>query len=151
IFSMLVISTIIITGFLSIALPARHVRALPVQPRFNHSLSTHYDGDGQYDDNTPPGAGAEQEQYADRAYPYNAVSYDRAIGAYQAFLSISKHSSAFHEQYWHLIGPKTGNEPAQATYTGAATTVSGRMTAIAIADSCTLDLCPIWVGAAGGG
>ncbi len=151
IFSILVISTMVITGFISIALPAGHARALPVQPRFNHFLSTHYDGDSQYDDNTPPDAGAEQEQYANRAYPYNAVSYDRAIGAYSAFLSISKHAAAFHQQYWHLIGPKTGNDPAQATYTGAATTVSGRVTAIAVADPCTVDQCQVWVGAAGGG
>src|SRR5689334_22234963 len=44
IFSMLVISTIIVTGFVSVALPALYARALPVQPRFNHFLSTHYDG-----------------------------------------------------------------------------------------------------------
>ena len=65
IFSIMVISTMIITGFISITLPPRHARALPVQPRFNHFLSTNYDGDSQYDDNTPPGAGAEQEQYAE--------------------------------------------------------------------------------------
>jgi hypothetical protein len=151
IFSIMVIFTMIITGFVSIALPARHVRALPVQPQFNHFLSTNYDGDSQYEDNTPPGANAEQEQYADRAYPYNSVSYDRAIGAYHAFLSVSQRAAALHQQYWYLIGPKTGNNPSQVTYTGAATTVSGRVTAIAVADPCTQDQCQVWVGAAGGG
>src|SRR5215470_16391083 len=64
----------------ALAQPTAHY-ALPVQARFNHFLSTNYDGDGQYGDNNP-GSAAEQEQYGDRAYPNNFVSYDQAIGAY---------------------------------------------------------------------
>jgi hypothetical protein len=149
IFCILVISTLVITSFISIALPAQHVRALPVHPFFNHFLSTHYDGDSQYDDNTP--SGAEQERYDNRAYPRSFVSFDQVLGSYRAFLSVSKHSWALHQRYWYLIGPKTGNDPAQVTYTGAATTVSGRVTTIAVGNPCTQDLCRVWVGAAGGG
>src|SRR6266516_298103 len=131
----------------------QHAHAQPVQRSFNHFLSTHYDDDGQYDDNnsTPLLSGPEQELYDDRAYPQRFVSYDQAIGAYSAFQSMSRHPFVTQGQSWRLLGPTTGNAPALVTYSGRATTVSGRVTAIAVANSCNQNTCRIWVGAAGGG
>src|SRR5205085_2107015 len=126
----------------------------PVQPQFNHFLSTNYDNDGQYDDNAPPGAlvsGAEQELYSDRAYPGAYVTYGQAIQAYNSFQSMARLPMVARGQAWHLVGPVTGNVPGPVTYTGATTTVSGRVTAIAISNSCDAIVCRVWVGAAGGG
>jgi hypothetical protein len=131
----------------------QHAHAQPVQPRFNHFLSTNYDGDSQYDDNNPMPliSGPEQELYDDRAYPNSFVSYNQAMGAYNAFALVSRHPWVTQGQSWHLVGPKTGNVPAPVTYTGSTTTASGRVTAIAVANACDQNLCRVWVGAAGGG
>src|SRR2546430_1443261 len=131
----------------------QHAHAQPVQAGFNHFLSTHYDDDGQYEDNnpTPLLSGPEQQLYDDRAYPQHFVSYDQAIGAYNAFQSLSRHPFVTQGQSWQLIGPRTGNTPAPVTYSGRGTTVSGRVTAIAVASSCDQSTCRVWVGAAGGG
>src|SRR5712691_8225120 len=95
--STFLISVLIITGIISYLLPApRHAYAQfarPVQPAFNHFLSTHYNDDGQYDDNSGPGSfisGAAQEQYDDRAYPNSTISYNQTIGAYNAFKFVSR-------------------------------------------------------------
>ena len=155
------ISTFFISALILVVISQRALAqpsapyALPVQPRFNHFLSTNYDGDGQYDDNNPAPAGlaaAEQEQYGDRAYPNNFVSYDQAIGAYNAFLSVSRRPWGWQGGHsWHLVGPQTGTVPTQVTYTSATTTASGRVTAIAVSNSCDQHLCRVWIGAAGGG
>ena len=131
----------------------QYAHARPVQTGFNHFLSTHYNDDGQYDDNnpTPLLSGPEQQLYDDRAYPQHFVSYDQAIGAYNAFQSLSRHPFVTQGQSWQLIGPRTGNTPAPVTYSGRGTTVSGRVTAIAVANSCNQSTCRVWVGAAGGG
>ncbi len=153
--SAFLICVLIITVITSYLLPkSQHAHANPVQAMFNHFLSTHYNDDGQYDDNSPPGSlvsGPAQEQYDNRAYPYSAVGYNQVIGAYNAFMTVSRHPWATQGQYWQLVGPRTGNVPGPVTYTGRDTTVSGRVTAIAVSNSCTQDLCRIWVGAAGGG
>ena len=84
--SIFILSVLVMTVISTYLLPAH---ALPVQPHFNHFLSTNYDGDGQYDDNNPtPGvlsANLTQEQNGNLAYPYTAVSYDQTIGAYNAY------------------------------------------------------------------
>ena len=151
--SILLLSVLVLTVISTYLLPAH---ALPVQLHFNHFLSTNYNGDGQYDDNNPtPGvlsANLTQEQNGNQAYPYTAVSYDQTIGAYNAYLSLSaKHSYGLDDHAWHLIGPTTGNVPTQVTYTGSASTASGRVTAIAVGSPCDVNLCRVWVGAAGGG
>lgn len=151
--SLFILSVLVMTVISTYLLPAR---ALPVQPHFNHFLSTNYDGDSQYDDNNPtPGvlsANLTQEQNGNLAYPYTAVSYDQTIGAYNAYQTLSRqHQWALDGRAWHLIGPQTGNVPTQVTYTGSATTASGRVTAIAIGSPCDQNLCRVWVGAAGGG
>ena len=121
----------------------QYAHARPVQTGFNHFLSTHYNDDGQYDDNnsTPLLSGPEQQLYDDRAYPQHFVSYDQAIGAYNAFQSLSRHPFVTQGQSWQLIGPRTGNTPAPVTYSGRSTTVSGRVTAIAVANSCNQAAC----------
>lgn len=122
----------------------------PVQPHFNHFLSTQYDGDGQYDGNVMV-AGPEQELYGDRAYPNTYVDYNQTIGAYNAFVSVARQANVDAGASWRLVGPVTGNAPAPVTYTGRATTVSGRVTALAVSPTCDATLCRVWVGAAGGG
>ena len=153
IISTFLISMLIITVTTSYLLQIpQHAHAQPVQPGFNHFLSTHYNDDGQYDDNSGPLlSGPEQELYDDRAYPQDFVSYNQAIGAYNAFQSVSWQPRVTQGQSWRLIGPRTGNTPAPVTYSGRATTVSGRVTAIAVSNSCGQNVCRVWVGAAGGG
>src|SRR2546426_8202432 len=149
--------SILLTSVLIIAVITSyvvHAESRPVQATFNHFLSTNYDGDAQFDDNGPPGAllsGPEQERYSDRAYPQQYVASAQAVGAYQAYQSMARHPWVSQGQSWHLIGPTTGTSPAPVTYTGRATTVSGRVTAIAVSDSCDQNICRVWVGAAGGG
>ncbi len=149
--------SILLTSVLIIAVITSyvvHAESTPVQSQFNHFLSTHYDGDGQFDDNSPPGAllsGPEQERYSDRAYPRQYVTYAQAVGAYQAYQSVARRPWVSQGQSWHLVGPTTATSPAPVTYSGRATTVSGRVTAIAVSDSCDQNTCRIWVGAAGGG
>ncbi len=146
---------LIITGIISYTLPAaRHAHAAPAQRMFNHFLATHYNDDGQYDDNSGPGSlisGPAQEQYYDRAYPHSAISYNQSINAYNAFQVVSRQPMVTQGQSWHLVGPTTGTVPGAVTYTGRGTVVSGRITVITIANNCDQKLCRVWVGAAGGG
>ena len=151
--SLIILSVLALTVISTYLLPAR---AMPVQAHFNHFLSTNYNSDGQYDDNNPtPGVlstNLTQEQNGNLAYPYTAVSYDQTIGAYNAYQTLSQHHTyALDGRAWHLIGPSTGNVPTQVTYTGSASTASGRVTAIAVGSPCDANLCRLWVGAAGGG
>ncbi len=148
----LLIAVLIVTLITGYALPLPwRVHAQPVQSGFNHFLSTHSDDDGQYDDNDPTGSNAfEAQQYAALAYPATSVSYDQTMRAYQAYLALSRRKSASGHS-WNLVGPVVGNVPTQVTYTGATTTASGRVTAIAISSTCDETLCRVWVGAAGGG
>lgn len=54
---------------------------------------------------------------------------------------------------WSPTGPFLSVDPSILTFSGAATTVSGRITALALdtASGCTASFCRLWVGAAGGG
>jgi hypothetical protein len=56
-----------------------------------------------------------------------------------------------HRGAWTLVGPTTGTVPGEVTYTGRASTVSGRVTSLALSPRCKPDNCPLFVGAAGGG
>ena len=81
--STFLIAVLIITGIMNYALPtAQQAHADPTQRLFNHFLATHYDDDGQYDDNSGPA----QEQYYDRAYPHSAISSNQSINAYNAWI-----------------------------------------------------------------
>ncbi|HEY6409056.1 MAG TPA: hypothetical protein VIY29_16465 [Ktedonobacteraceae bacterium] len=153
--STLLICALIITGMISYELPAAHqAHAAPVQRLFNHFLATHYDADSQYDDNSGPGSslsGPAQEQYYNRAYPHSAIAYNQTIGAYNAFQANLKQPMVTQGQSWRLVGPTTGTVPGVVTYTGHASVVSGRMTAILVDNNCDQNICRVWVGAAGGG
>ncbi len=56
---------------------------------------------------------------------------------------------------WSSIGATTSNDPNILTFAGTATTISGRVTAIALdtnpARGCSVSFCRLWLGAAGGG
>ena len=52
---------------------------------------------------------------------------------------------------WTLAGPSTANFPDILTFSGAAYTTSGRITALAIDPACSNKKCPVWTAAAGGG
>jgi len=100
----------VITGYL-LQVP-QHVHAQPVQRMFNHFLSTHYNDDGQFDNNGPASlaASAAQEQYDDRAYPYGAIDYSQATNAYRAFQSITHrlNSPPFWSPLHSCMGRKNG-------------------------------------------
>ncbi len=52
---------------------------------------------------------------------------------------------------WTLAGPSTANFPDVLTFSGAAYTTSGRITALAVDPSCNTQRCRAWAAAAGGG
>lgn len=52
---------------------------------------------------------------------------------------------------WTAIGPTVGNVPGPVTYTGAPSTVSGRVTSLAVSSNCGKGSCSALLGAAGGG
>src|SRR5438034_474604 len=93
---------------------------------------------------------AAEEAYANRAYPASDVPFRVTRNAQRAWanvLSMSQPSA----NPWTLIGPSTANFPDILTFSGRDYTTSGRITALAIAPTCTNSNCTLWVGAAGGG
>lgn len=52
---------------------------------------------------------------------------------------------------WTLVGPSHADFPDVLTFSGAAYTTSGRITALAIDPSCNVRRCRVWAAAAGGG
>ena len=154
----LVVATLMVAGIVTYLQPF-NAHANPVQKNFNHFLSTHYNQDGNYDDNNPTpgssalnqGAAAEREMYDNQAYPGKYVSYNQAMNAYQSWSGVSNAIAPNLYNSWKQVGPVVGNVPGVVTYTGRPTTVSGRETALAISSPCTTALCRVWVGAAGGG
>lgn len=96
--------------------------------------------------------GPAQELYEDRAFPNDTVAYDQAVGTFSAFQSVGRRGFG-RPARWVELGPTTPNVDALATYTGRPTTVSGRVTSLALSPSCKsiLDRCVLLVGAAGGG
>ena len=133
--------------------------ALPIQPHFNHFLSTHAGQDDAYSDSDPgnPANGASQEAYDNIAYPATSVGYNQTINASNAFQSVTNRQAAVNpnwattSQSWQQIGPFQDTVASQVTYTGRATSNSGRVTAIVAASNCTVAFCRVWIGAAGGG
>src|SRR5438094_1295283 len=93
---------------------------------------------------------AAEEAYANRAYPASDVPFRVTRNAQRAWanvLSMSQPSA----NPWTLIGPSTANFPDILTFSGRDYTTSGRITALAIAPTCTNSNCTLWVGAAGCG
>lgn len=81
------------------------------------------------------------------------ASITQSIGAFNAYQSLARQPFGLlaSSHSWQLVGPTTTSVPNVVTYTGAKSNVSGRITALAIANSCTPALCRVWLGAAGGG
>ena len=102
-----------------------------------------------------PHAAAVEKLYM-RAYPAADVPTEasmKAIAAFKHFQASSPAVAAPNAPVgpWHLIGPSTARFPNILTFSGAQYITSGRITALAIAPTCTTTQCRVYVGAAGGG
>lgn len=93
------------------------------------------------------------EQAALRAFPADEVPPEAAINSQNTFQSFK--NSGRSVGTWSPIGPLTRAQyPAvldQFLFDGAPFNASGRVTALAVAPSCTLTRCRLYLGAAGGG
>lgn len=104
-------------------------------------------------ENRSPDMGYEAEQAAIRAYPAADVSLEATLNAQQSFASI-KSKSKNAAGAWQLIGPSKATYPGvlnQFLGDGDQYVASGRVTALAIAPTCTNSNCTLYLGAAGGG
>ena len=97
---------------------------------------------------------AEEEAYRNRAYPAPYIPLQLTLKAHQAWTNIKAHGvgkGKASPTEWTLAGPSTANFPDILTFSGAAYTTSGRITALAIAPNCNPNGCRLWAAAAGGG
>src|SRR6266567_4620793 len=92
---------------------------------------------------------AAEEDYANRAYPASDVPFKLTVDAQKAWANVVAQAPS--AGVWTLIGPSGGNFPDILTFSGRDYITSGRITALAIAPTCTSNNCMLWVGAAGGG
>ena len=103
--------------------------------------------------NEGPSGTYEAEQAELRAYPADEVPAEAIFNAQSTFQSFKKSGKSVGQ--WTAIGPLGKAEyPAvldQFLFDGAPYTASGRVTAMAIAPSCTKPHCRLYIGAAGGG
>jgi len=97
-----------------------------------------------------PTAAAEAD-YANRAYPVAYVPFALTRAAQNAWKDVKGRSGKNKVGTWTLAGPSTDNFPAVLTFSGAAYTTSGRVTALVIDPACSQARCTVWMGAAGGG
>jgi hypothetical protein len=97
---------------------------------------------------------AAEEDYANRAYPATDIPFSATLNAQTTFKNLKARSasnSASNIGAWTLIGPNGESVRDILTFSGAPTTYSGRITALAIDPSCNNTTCRLWVAAAGGG
>jgi hypothetical protein len=75
-----------------------------------------------------------------------------SAGAAAAALAVMR-SEPDSERSWKSVGPVVGTVPGPVTYTGAASSVSGRVTSLLVAPDCRGGDhdCTVYVGSAGGG
>src|SRR5437667_5002330 len=92
---------------------------------------------------------AAEEAYANRAYPASDIPFKLTVDAQKAWATVA--ALAPSAGVWTLVGPSIPNVPDILTFSGRDYTTSGRITALAIAPTCTSNNCMLWVGAAGGG
>src|SRR5437870_602414 len=100
-----------------------------------------------------PTAGA-QEAYANRAYPAPYVPFTLTRNAHRAWANVMASTPGKGINVlggWTLAGPSTANFPDVLTFSGAAYTTSGRITALAVDPACSTTRCRVWAAAAGGG
>jgi hypothetical protein len=89
-------------------------------------------------------------RYQLQAYPADAITPAQSSGARAAWAVLGTDSL----ETWQLVAPDVNPVPGIVTYTGRATTVSGRVTALALSPGCgrkDAGDCKLWLGAAGGG
>ncbi len=99
-----------------------------------------------------PDNSAEIEAYLLRAYPETEVPGDATLAAKAGWAALN--ASAHSPGAWQLIGPSKATYPAVLNpflFDGAQYVASGRVTAMAIAPTCTNSNCRLYVAAAGGG
>jgi hypothetical protein len=99
-------------------------------------------------------AAAAEEDYVNRAGPAPYVPFELTRKAHAAWgnvraRAVGKTATALGS--WTLAGPSTAPFPDVLTFSGAAYTTSGRITALAVDPSCNARRCRAWAAAAGGG
>lgn len=115
-------------------------------------LFGHYGEAGRDPDNNPA-----VEQAINRAYPLTEIPISFTQAAAATFAKLKSNRGNRTPLTWQLLGPNYAIQPSVLTFTslsgvnGANYVASGRVTAMAIAPTCTPNQCRLWVGAAGGG
>ena len=94
---------------------------------------------------------AAEEAYMNRAAGGAYVPFQLTSNAKQAWTRIKSQKNKNTVGAWTLAGPSTANDPNVLTFSGAAYTTSGRITALAIDPNCNQTTCRVWAAAAGGG
>src|SRR6266480_4484605 len=101
-------------------------------------------------------AGESPTSWADENYQLNGadqITASNISGARAAFSAIQKRGvgqGKTSTSSWFSLGPKNAIYPAFLNRHGSQYVTSGRITALAIAPTCTSQQCPLWVAAAGG-
>src|SRR5205823_8759892 len=102
-------------------------------------------------------AGESPTSWAEENYELNGgdqITARNISGARAAFNVIQKSGvgqGKTSTASWFSLGPKNAIYPAFLNRHGSQYVTSGRITALAISPTCTLNSCTLWVGAAGGG
>jgi hypothetical protein len=138
------------------AVSAGSVMSRSADPSYQANIAFAKHDDERHDLAGIPNEGPEDtyaaEQAALRAFPADEVAPEAAINSQNTFQSLKQGKSA---GQWSPIGPlNRAQYPAvldQFLFDGAQYNASGRVTAMAIAPSCTKASCRLYVGAAGGG
>lgn len=97
---------------------------------------------------------AAEEDYANRAGPAPYVPFELTRNAKAAWANVKTRGVGPGKNVsgqWTLAGPSTANFPDVLTFSGAAYTTSGRITALAVDPNCSNRQCRVWAAAAGGG
>jgi hypothetical protein len=102
-----------------------------------------------------PGS-ADEEAFLNRAYPDSDIPLDRILRAKASFAAVTARGVARvgAPSPWVSLGPKVAMyqpTPFRNTYVPAQYPASGRVTAMAIGQTCTTADCKLWIAAAGGG
>src|ERR1700751_2455966 len=98
-----------------------------------------------------PDSTPDVQAYLLRAYPEKNIPTDASFAAQTGWAALNSESHSGGS--WRLIGPSKATFPGvlNALGDGAQTAFAGRVTAMAIAPSCSERNCTIYVAAAGGG
>src|SRR6266498_1814650 len=97
---------------------------------------------------------AAEEDYVKRAFPATDIPVALRRNAHAAWASVRARAGREGANVlgsWTLAGPSIANFPDILTFSGAAYTTSGRITALAVDPSCNARRCRVWAAAAGGG